>query len=358
MLNKRNTECSIFSVGKRGDVNWFVVSIILAVITLAVFVLIFVFFPWEQTVNRAACKESVLLKAILPGDTIPIKDQISVRCESRRICITTKVSGDGNCTGLGKDYETQRLSATNPLEQKEQIKMFLAREMADCWNMFGEGKLMIFSRAWSSDMEVAKGIICDKIEFDDSIILGKDKNNPFDDIRNITGFIQYMVTHKVPTQNYSYMDYLRNTPEGESASQLYGSMVPADVEELKNSDFMNLTAIKAITYIETTRTNLGKAVAGVTAGIVVGTVCVFVPGAASVLGKGITLLGSNKVGRVIGAGLAYSATSAIFSVGDKLQAAISDGPLKDSVSVGGLVLTDYSKDAFERYGIQEFQNVR
>jgi hypothetical protein len=350
----------MFIFNKRGDVNWFVVSIILAVITLAVFVLIFVFFPFQQTIDRAACKESILLKAILPGGDVPAKDLVSVRCKSRVICLTTKASGKGNCTGIGKTYETQRLSATTVIEQKEQIRMFLAREMADCWNMFGEGKLQIFSRAWKiTDADVSKGIICDKIEFDDSILFGKDKDDPSDDIKNITGLVQYMTTHKVPTQNYSYMDYLRNTPEGDSAAQLYGSLVPIETSaDLKNSDFLNLTGVKAITYIETTNTNLGKVIAGTTAGAAIAAVCIFVPGASSILGKGVLVLaGGGSAGNIAGVGLGYSVLSVVGDFGDWLQGFFVSGPLKDSVAVGGLVLTDYSKDGFEKYGIQEFQNV-
>ena len=280
---------------KKGDVDWFIVTIIISVLTLVVFVLVAIFFPFGQTIDRAACAESIVLRATLPGDTVDVKSFISVRCKSRPICITIKSSGKGNCTNLGASFETMRLAGTTKADREQQIKMFLAREMADCWSMFGEGKLQIFSRDFKAGSYISRGIICDRIEFDNTIL--KDEG-----ITTLDGFTEYMVTHKVPGQNISYMDYLRNTPEGESAALLYGPLVaPANRTKNLNEDKVSLTGVKSIVYIESTLTNFWKATGGIATGLIgaVGGFAVTGNIQASLIKKG-TLSGNNQSGERFG----------------------------------------------------------
>jgi len=344
---------------KKGDIDWFIVTIIISVLTLVVFVLIGIFFPFGDTVDRAACKVSVVLRATLPGDTINIKDQISLRCKTRNICITTKSYGKGNCTGIGKDFETMRLTGTNDVLRKEQIKMFFAREMADCWGMFGEGKLQIFSKKWTSEMTTSKGIICSKMAFDSNLLLGDDKkDNTPDDLKNVSGLTEYMITHKVPNQNFSYMDYLRNTPEGQSANELYGNSINTqDSLKYAEEEVLDLTKVKSIVYIETTKSNAGRIFSLSAAAVGVAVIGVLAPVAASGATKGVMAVSRSSVGKgLLLAGGAY-AVSGIMSGGDWLQDLFLPEYFKDVNSVGGLILTDYSAQGFSDYKIDSFENL-
>ena len=317
---------------KRGQVDWFIVTIIVAIITLGVIIMIIYYFPWGDTLDRTACKASVVLKATLPGDNIPAKDMVSVRCKSRYVCITAKSSGKGNCTEqLGKTYETMRLSAETLDSKKEQIRMFLAREMAECWGIFGEGKLQIFSKSWNSNSgEVSRGIICSKIAFDNTITNGV-KDDGVGAIKNLELFTQYMITRKVPNQKISYMDYIINSPEGESAKRFYGA---GAVNE--KADVISLETVKSIVYIETTLTNLGKRIGG-GAGLLVGA---FV---------------SRSVNPYI-----LGATTAVGAfAGESIQKWVSNSEFSERGvnAIGGLFLVDYNSDGFKELKIDSFENI-
>lgn len=325
---------------KRGDIDWFIVTIIISILTLAVFVLIAIYFPFTEVIDRVACKESIVLRAALPGEikkvSVNVKDFISVRCKTRNLCVTAKSSGKGNCTSLGKDFETKRLTGETKEDKETQIKMFLAREMSDCWEMFGEGKLQIFSRQFDTKAYISTGIICDRIEFDDSILGGDEP------ITVLDGFIFYMVTHKTPNQNISYMDYLRNTPEGESANSLYGSLISSE-DRTKNiqQDKIILTNVKSIVYIESTLTNFAERMGGFTGGII-GSVGAF------------SITGNLKASVGIGALGAYFGGQAVDAVFKWTQ---SDKFKDDKNYVGGLILTDYSSQGFSKWNITSFENL-
>lgn len=331
-------------MNKRGDINWFIVTIIISLITLAVFLIIIVFFPFQDTIDRTACKESVILKATLPGDAVPTKEFINLRCKTRKLCVT--MDSSGKCDSLGKDFETMRLTATTEAAKKDQIKMFMAREMVDCWEMLGEGNLEIFSRAWVwTSSNLTKGIICSRIEFDDSVLMGEDKKlDTFDDLKAVSGLMDYMLTHKVPNNNISYMDFLRGTPEGQSAKEYYGSFINPNCQTCPTSGDsfadLDLTKNMSIFYVETTKTRAGSlwggSILGVGGGIVGG---VFTKSV-----KGAMVLGA--LGTWVGGFLGESVQS-LFGT------ALPDG----RNSVPGIFLTEYSEEGFKNYNIDSFENI-
>jgi hypothetical protein len=339
-------------MNKKGQgIDWFVVSIIIAVMTLVVFVVVAIFFPFSETIDRSACQTSIVLRAAVPsevgGVSINAKDAISVRCKTTNICVTAK-SGKGNCTQLGKEFTTMKLTGTTEEAKKEQIKMFLSREMADCWGMFGEGKLQIFAREFKAKTFTSKGIICDKIEFDNSVLNGKDDvPGTSDDIKDIEGLMFYMVSHKVPNNNYSYMDYLRGTIEGDSAQELFGSLVTQEASSAVKKDIISLEGVKSIVYIESTLTNFADRIGGAT-GAVAGMVGAFYTrgfGARVLIGGG-ALLGSNA---------ADSLFKSWFT-----DPAFCNDPSKDSSCsnhVGGLMLTNYTVEGFSKWKIDSFENL-
>jgi hypothetical protein len=263
---------------------------------------------------------------------------------------------------LGKTFETQKLSATEPKQMAEQIKMFLARELADCWSMFGEGKLQIFSRQWTFNGPNVAGIICDKIEFDKTVLYGNGGNSgpatsSNGGLKKIDGFFNYLASRAVPTRDISYMDYIRNTPQGDSAAELYGPLV-SDIAraETKRLDSLDLTVPKSIFYVETTRSNAGKMVAG---GVVaIGTVALSFWAPARVAMNAIMAISSaGVVGRAIGVSGAALAANAISWTGDTAQSWFEVGALKDQNAVGGIILTDYNEKGFSQYNINEFANL-
>lgn len=333
-------------MNKRGDINWFIVTIIISLITLAVFLIIIIAFPFSNVIDSSACKESVILKATLPGDKVEAKEFINLRCKTRKLCVS--MDSKGKCDSLGKDFETMRLTATNDAARKDQIKMFISREMASCWEMLGEGKLEIFSRAWVWDSSnLTKGIICTRIEFDDSVLMGKDKEmNTDDDLKIVSGLMDYMLAHKVPNNNVSYIDFLRGTPEGQSAQEYYGSFINQQCETTdcptSQDSFaeLDLTKNMSIFYVETTKTRAGSLWGGSILGV-----------AGAVLGGSFTKsFTMAKIGGAIGA-------AAGWSVGDSLQDFFSTKLPGGRNSVPGIFLTEYSEEGFKKYNIDSFENI-
>lgn len=333
-------------MNKRGDSSWFLVTIIISLITLAVFLIIIVFFPFQETIDRAACKESVILKATLPGDKLPAKEYINLRCKTRKLCVS--VDSAGKCDSLGKDFETIRLTASTDAARKEQIKMFISREMVDCWEMLGEGKLEIFSRAWVRDSDIlSKGIICTRIEFDDSVLAGVDKEiGTPDDLKVVGGLMDYMLSHKVPNNNVSYMDFLRGTPEGQSAQEYYGSFINQQCETgdcPKNGDSfaeLDLTKNLSIFYVETTRTKAGS----LWGGSILGVSGVVVGGVFTKSIKGAMALGA--LGTWVGD-----------FTGEYFQKLFGSSLPDGRNSVPGIFLTEYSEEGFKKYNIDSFENI-
>jgi len=332
-------------MNKRGDINWFIVTIIISLLTLAVFLIVIIAFPFQETLDRSACKESVILKATLPGDKVPAKEFINLRCKTRKICVT--LDSKGNCTSLGNDFDTVRLTATEDAAKKDQIKMLISREMADCWEMLGEGKLEIFSRAWVwTSSNLSKGIICSRIEFDDSILLGKDEDNSADDLKKVSGLMDYMLTHKVPNNNVSYMDFLRGTVEGQSAKEYYGSLINSKCTGANcptNADSfaeLNLSKQLSILYVETTKTKAGSmwgiSILGVSGGI-----------------AGGYFTGSIKGAMALGALGAWVGDFVGESIQNLFGTTLPDG--RNSVS--GIFLTEYSPGGFKKFNIDSFENI-
>jgi hypothetical protein len=100
---------------------------------------------------------------------------------------------------------------------------------------------------------------------------------------------------------------------------------------------------------------------GTAGAVVVTAVCVFVPPVGSFVGRGLMMMIKPGLGgtgaRALGIGATGTAMYAIDKGGDWAQSFWSTGPLKDSISVGGLIFTDYSLEGFAQYGITEFQNL-
>lgn len=337
------------NLNKKGSTSWYVISMILAILALAIFALIIYAFPWSETSNRELCHESVLLKATMPDYLlVSPKDAISVRCKSKKICVTSKSFGKGECTTLQGDYTTMRVSG-NDNEVKEKIQMFLAREMADCWNMMGQGNLEIFTRekSWTIDA-FSQGVICSRIEFDKEFL------RKYDDMsKNFTGLSRYMITHKVPENNVSYMDYLMSGADGVASEAYFGNILnPSKEGNIANHgdqiDSIDLSTPKVIFYVEATKSRAEQMWSSTGVGIAGGAI-------GYGIGAGIiALTGWTGVGAVVGVAV-ITVTGVI--VGGNTGSKLDGYMLNGRKSIPAIFLTDYSYEGLRKYNIDSFENV-
>lgn len=167
-------------------------------ILLWVFYLIYSQLSWSGMVDRTICKQSVIYRATLPGFG-GTKEFVPLKCKTAKVCIT---SGNGNC----KEFEGSKGVTKVKVKNKEQIEQFIARDILDCWQTMGEGKVSIFSQWIAENYGVGKVypscVICSRIAFDKGN-LSKAGINP-DEIN----VLEYMFKHEIPDTKTSYYSYL------------------------------------------------------------------------------------------------------------------------------------------------------
>lgn len=138
---------------KKGEVTTKqIITIIILIVSFAVILYFILRLNPTATTNKEICRNSVVLqsKSLNLGGS-------SLDCKTNYVCI----SGGGNCEGMIEDVV--RINH----EDKNEIFKAIANEMADCWWMFGEGKLnYITGRTFTGNVGCA---VCSTIEFDEKI---------------------------------------------------------------------------------------------------------------------------------------------------------------------------------------------
>jgi len=185
---------------KKATISWITVSVIVALASLILFFGVFYEADFEGVIGDMACKQSVVSKAAMPDRLfINLEQYIPLNCETKKICITSKFFGKGECEGeLGEDYETMRVSG-NAEEKQTQINRILARELTGCWETMGRGELKVFSR--DSTFNKKACVLYTRVSFDKSIT---------EEFSEIKGIGRYLFTHNVPNKEISYFKFLNN----------------------------------------------------------------------------------------------------------------------------------------------------
>lgn len=318
---------------KKGDVNWFLISLIIIIISLVVIVMIIMRFNFNADIDRAACKESAVVRASIT-EKFNAKNLVSLSCKTKRVCVTSDFLGKGKCdSGLGSTYTTYRLTG-NKESKENQIKMVLAREMADCWNMLGQGNLQIFNREITDTTWNAKVVVCSRVMFDDSVT---------SEIGVVQGMNSYLLSHKVPGNDISYWDYLRNANDGDTLQMLSGNPIAGS----EINDVIDLSTQKAIFYLESSVSQAGGVVGALTAA---GTSTLLLGSFGGAGFKAAGFLGRRTGLGSVGGNIAVISAAGIYGwrEGDELYKSWV-APGLESGEVSGVFLTDYSVKGFETF---------
>lgn len=144
------------------------------------------------------CHNSVVARGNVAKISGSTSNSIPLDCERSYICITS----DKVCPNMQKPIVIK-------VKTKEDVYRALAEEMADCWWMFGEGKINyvgadMFDKLYCS--------ICDQIVFDASVKKIFDSDN-FSRVE----FYNYLVKNNV-SSGISYSKYFFNIDDFESFS--------------------------------------------------------------------------------------------------------------------------------------------
>jgi hypothetical protein len=308
-----------------------IVGIVIIVITFGIVALVYTQLITPIDIDRSVCHTSAVTRGTLPEIAGGVaKELISLKCKTKRICVTTKnvFQGRGECSYLlGEDFSTYRIKKD---KADQQIKLLLAREMADCWEMLGKGNIAIFGREMRADNSIgAIAVVCSRIHFDETITGNKEGQLG---IQEIQGFNQYLLSRKVPNHEVSYWDFLRNAYDGETIDILSGPMIKGKEENVLNflNEELQITDTKAIVFMEV-RPTLAGAMIGAPIG---GTIGAIAGAKAGFTGFFMGLGGGTAIG---------------WKAGDAVHVGSlrADGLFSDGTSAAGTFLTDYDLKGFQ-----------
>src|SRR3989344_3836658 len=227
------------------------VTIILLVIGFGLILIVYYQLNGIQEVDRQVCHQSVVLRGTLP-DTLDLKDIPSLKCKTRKICISDKMFGKGDCENeLGKEYDTLKISKEKEKAEQD-IKKIFADELADCWAMMGEGKIQVFKRENSLSDYKRKCVVCSRVNFDKNV-----------EIKEVEGFVEYLMKHKVPNKDESYWKFMTKSKEE------YGNLfISSDERGSLDSEKMYISE-KAILFYESDKTEIVETIYASTIGLAV-----------------------------------------------------------------------------------------
>jgi len=167
-------------------------QIVILIILIASFAVILFFFlrlNLGQQTSQQICHNSVITR----GSSIVSADAFPLKCQRQYVCL----SFDGTCEKMTKPDVIK-------VKTKDDVYKALADQMAECWWMFGEGKVDYVGSGWSSDLYCS---LCSQIAFDDSVNKDIFKNAGSFDKKNI--YI-YMKNNKY-SNGQTYLYYLFKT---------------------------------------------------------------------------------------------------------------------------------------------------
>src|SRR3989338_2160801 len=173
---------------KRGDMTTTqIVMLIILIVSFAVLLILYFRLGLGELSDKQICYNSVILKSKSPGSI----GAGGLDCKTNYICI----SGGKDC----KDMIPTKTIDVNPKEKQEIFKP-IAEEMADCWWMFGEGKVDYVEYLVNVFPE-SHCAVCSVVKFDETI------QGEFLDGFDYEEFYNFLSVEQVK-EGQSYLNYL------------------------------------------------------------------------------------------------------------------------------------------------------
>ncbi len=178
---------------KRGELTTQQIVVLIILLISFAIILFFLFrLDLGKTNQEQLCHNSVMARgsSALPDEAVPLN------CQRSYVCITE----DGSCESLTKPEIVK-------VKTEDDVYEALAKEMEDCWWMFGEGKVNYAGTQLVSQLHCA---ICSQVAFDDSVLsIGKFSSGEIDD----EDFYKYLLSHNSSRIKGKYGDYLYGTSD-------------------------------------------------------------------------------------------------------------------------------------------------
>ncbi len=203
--------------GKKGELT--TQQLVILIVLIVSFGIILLFF-WQLNLrgetDKEICHNSVVMK-----QTKYIGNFFRLKCTTQKYCFAL---GNGDCSNAGLiDAKKVSISSTNT---KKDIIKNIAELSADCWWMFGEGKI-----DWSNKNDCA---ICSKINFNDNL---KNKNIEI----TYNEYFNWLENNKVPNTQLTYLQYFGQSFITFSNDQSIRQSVLTYINPNINNDYAILT---------------------------------------------------------------------------------------------------------------------
>jgi len=218
-------------MNKRGITLSTLIAIILLVIAFGVIFYFIWTLGFDQRADREACHTSIVLRGTI--SSIPVldlgKSSIPLKCKEKKVCLASGILGE--CDEFGNEKGITRVLVGGQNLQTNVAKT-ISKEIVECWEMTGQGKLDLFSGL--SSVTGLGGIrssclICSRIAVDEKLKDSEGDKQVFRDVDVLT----YMLNHTVPGKSVSYIQYM-----------LGGNYIPGEQAKLGIADYlMNLKTI-------------------------------------------------------------------------------------------------------------------
>jgi hypothetical protein len=166
-------------------------QIVMIIVLLVSFIVLLIFIfkvNFQNTSEKEICQSSVQLS----GKTSFFG---KIDCKIHYLCI----SGGGECKGFTYK-DTAKISSTKDSDKKNEIMKVLADEMADCWWMFGEGKIDYANWGVVSSTACA---VCTQFAFDEKLI----SNDKLGSI-SYEEFYNFLKNTKMGDTQKTYAEYM------------------------------------------------------------------------------------------------------------------------------------------------------
>lgn len=234
---------------KRGAISWSVIITLIVIVLVGAIILIWLGkFPFQKTIDKESCHQSVVLRSNSLLGISPGKAVVPLKCKTEEIIIDTR--------------------------DEQEIKEIIANEMYDCWWMLGEGKLNFFDPDLFAEYNVigagkveSSCVICSTIKFSD---------DTKEAIKEVDIF-EYLVNTKVPGKDLTYFEYFTDQADADMTVGIEAPLIDTEKDYL-----INFMGVKGQSYWETLK-NDALLVAGAAGGA--GFMALAVPGGKAVLGK-------------------------------------------------------------------------
>jgi hypothetical protein len=225
---------------KKGDIT--TQQIVLLIILIASFAVI-LFFIFRLNLGETNAKEICYNSVVSRGASVLPSDSIPLNCQTTYVCITK----DGSCKKMSGTKEIKKVKT------KDEVYDTLANEMADCWWMFGEGKINYVGKDLTPEKLYCS--ICSQIAFDDSL-----KEIFPDNQIDQTEFYDYLAKTNI-SAGESYLDYLLDIKSSEEIkSSLQDSSSDFGKINLENQHYV-------VMGITSDVSSLGWAIVGALSGV-------------------------------------------------------------------------------------------